>query len=136
MWLIDQTTKNSHPLVIELREMFIWTLRIEIFQDERLCHIFGEISNFTIVQWLLNRRHRASKILHFSGVDEMLEWITERWRDSFVCRKLEYFEDYDKVAKRPFFLLIELKSRVSDRFARSVYNEIAQLIAEDDALAF
>lgn len=77
-----------------------------------------------------------SNILHFCSVDEMLEWITERWRDDFVWPEVEYFEDFDKIAKRPFFLLIELKSRVSDRFIRSGYDKIERLISEDDSQAF
>ena len=75
-------------------------------------------------------------ILHFESVDGMLEWVTERWRDDFVWPEVDQFEDYEKVAKRPFFLLIELKAKFSDRFKRSGYKNIEELVNEDDSQSF
>ena len=117
--------------------MFIGLCGLKFSGRRTFASFLRDNFNFTIVRVTSEPNPSGnSRILHFCSVNEMLEWITDRWRDDFVWPEVESFEDYEKIAKRPFFFLIELKSRVTDRFIRSGYDEIEELIAEDDLLAF
>lgn len=117
--------------------MFIGLCGLKYSGRSTFAGFLREDYNFTIVRVTSEPSPPLiGKVLHFVSVDEMLEWVTERWREDFVWPEVEQFEDYDKVGKRPFFLLIELKSRVSDRFSRSNYKNLEELIKEDDSQAF
>lgn len=117
--------------------MFIGLCGLKFSGRRAFAQILCEDYNFTIVRVTSEPSPCApSKILHFPSVDELLEWVTERWRDDFVWPEVEKFEDYEKVGKRPFFMLIEIKSRISDRFKRSKYAQIEELLREDDLEEF
>ena len=117
--------------------MFIGLCGLKFSGRSSFAHFLCDDYNFTIVR--VSKEPSpigSSKVLHFVSVDEMLEWVTVRWREDFVWPELDRFEDYEKVSKRPFFLLIEIKARVTDRFTRSKYSEIEELLNEDDLQAF
>lgn len=117
--------------------MFIGLCGLKFSGRKIFAKYLHETYNFTIVRVTSEPSPPGNlNILHFCSVDEMLDWITERWREDFVWPEVDSFKDYDKVAKRPFFLLIELKARLYDRFIRSGYETIEQIIEEDDLQAF
>lgn len=116
--------------------MFIGLCGLKYSGRSSFAHFLCEDYNFTIVRVSSDPSPSPKRVLHFVSVDEMLEWATERWRDDFVWPEVEKFEDYEKVSKRPFFLLIEIKAKIFDRFKRSGYNGIEELIKEDDSVSF
>ena len=117
--------------------MFIGLCGLKYSGRRTFASILREKYNFTIVKVSSEPSPPGTEsILHFLNVDEMLEWVTERWRDDFVWPELEDVEEHEKVSKRPFFMLIEIKARVSDRMKRSKYEKIDQLIKEDDEQSF
>lgn len=117
--------------------MFIGLCGLKYSGRKTFSNFLKENYNFTIVQVTSEPSPPGTeKVLHFLTLDDMLEWITERWRDDFVWPEIERFEDYEKVAKRPFFLLIELKAKFSDRLKRSGHGSFEELVAEDDIKSF
>ena len=117
--------------------MFIGLCGLKFSGRKTFAEFLRENYNFTVVRVTSELSPPGTeKVLHFESVDEMLEWVTERWRDDFVWPEVETFEDYEKVAKRPFFLLIELKAKFCDRLNRSGYINFDDLVADDDTKSF
>lgn len=121
--------------------MFVGLCGFKYSGRKTLANILKEQYGFTIVCVDGNNEVRNSgdpneKILNFARLEEMLEYVTERWREDFVWPELETVEEYEMVSKRPFFLLIEVKARLQDRFVRSKYDSMAKLIEEDDSQGF
>lgn len=99
--------------------------------------ILHDLHNFTIVKISSEPSPPGTeRILHFGSVVELVNWVTERWQEDFVWPEIETVDDYEQVAKRPFFLLIQLKAPTMQRFERSGLADINELVLHDDDLIF
>lgn len=117
--------------------MFIGLCGLKYSGRKSLSNFLRDDYNFTIVLVTDEPSPPGNeKILHFVDVDTMLNWVSERWRDDFVWPEVEKLEDFEKVGKRPFFALMEVKSKISDRFKRCGCGSLDELLREDDLQAF
>ena len=78
----------------------------------------------------------ASKQLTFPSVNELLDFVTERWQEDFVWPQVSSVSDYEVVSRRPFFVLIQVKAAMQQRLQRSGGRTLAELTAGDDELNF
>ena len=118
--------------------MFIGFCGLKFVGKKTFSRFLRDIYNFTIVQVSSEPSPPGNeRILNFPNMDELLEWVTERWQEDFVLADVVNFENYEKISKRPFFILIEIKSRVCDRFRRKESSEsLNEMLKEDDFECF
>ncbi|GAO51705.1 cytidine deaminase-like protein [Saitoella complicata NRRL Y-17804] len=58
--------------------------------------------------------------LVFDHIDEVLEYVTKRWRDHFVTTDIRKESDLETLCKRPFFLALGIDAPVTTRYERFV----------------
>lgn len=83
-----------------------------------------------------SQENLASNSLHFASADELLDYVTERWRENFVWPEISSTTQYELVSRRPFFVLIQLKASVQERLKRAEGKTLQELVAADDELNF
>lgn len=57
----------------------------------------------------------------FESMEEMVDYVTKRWRQNFVTVDIWTVEDLEIIAKRPFFLLVSVDAPITIRWKR--FNE-------------
>lgn len=56
----------------------------------------------------------------FKEFDNLLNYVTQNWRQDFVCTSLRTLSALRKCAQRPFFLLVSVDAPVLTRWKRSI----------------
>jgi dCMP deaminase len=75
----------------------------------------GSRSSLTDMQFATSPRSTS-----FRTSDQMLDFVTKRWRERWVTTDILNTEDLDSFSRRPFFLLISVDAPVTVRWRRSV----------------
>jgi dCMP deaminase len=56
--------------------------------------------------------------LTFDSMNEMVEYVTKRWRENFVTVDIWNEKDLETAVKRPFFLLVSVDAPITIRWKR------------------
>ncbi|KAI8099818.1 cytidine deaminase-like protein [Halteromyces radiatus] len=78
--------------------------------------------------------------IQFATLDEMQQYVTERWRDHFITCDIDTHGIWD-LKKRPFFLLVSLNAPIFMRYQRSMergddIQDLETFIKNDDRTLF
>ncbi|KAF8600834.1 hypothetical protein BDV93DRAFT_256045 [Ceratobasidium sp. AG-I] len=66
----------------------------------------------------------SGNTLTFNDFDSLLSYVTQNWRQDFVCTSLRTIPVLRKCAQRPFFLLVSADAPILTRWRRSIERSV------------
>lgn len=82
----------------------------------------------------MNRSEHCQSI-YFSTSKELLDYVTENWRNNFVTCDLFSRKLFEPFTRRPFFLILQCNAPVLERFRRSqrCFFSLIKISTEDNS---
>ncbi|KAK7204622.1 deoxycytidylate deaminase [Myxozyma melibiosi] len=65
---------------------------------------------------------QGSSHVVFNSAEELLEYVTKRWREKFVTTNIHTLDTLETLSTRPFFLLLAVQAPVTVRYQRYLTN--------------